>query len=402
MKNKVQYKKYLIKTLIITILFLITFFILNTLIYKIYTYNNNLALNTIITKVKEEYPNITDNEIMEILNAKDYDKNLLNAYNLNLNNNYILQNNAIYKYLIITNTILLLIYILTIYFLFSKYNHKKDLNILEITNYLKEINRHNYTLDIKTLSEDELSILKNELYKTTVTLKEVADIASNDKQNLKDSLEDISHQLKTPLTSILVMLDNLIDNEDMEKTTKEEFLHNIKQEINNISYLVNTLLKLSKFDANTITLQKEQIKMSKIVKSVLQNTNVLSELKNIKIIVKCPEDTYINGDLHWEVEALTNILKNALEHSYNDSTITIEISKNNVYTLITIKDNGIGIAKEDLPHIFERFYKGKNSSDDSIGIGLALAKTIILKDNGNISVTSNKKGTTFTIKYFNI
>ena len=402
MKNKVQYKKYLIKTLIITILFLITFFILNTLIYKIYTYNNNLALNTIITKVKEEYPNITDNEIMEILNAKDYDKNLLNAYNLNLNNNYILQNNAIYKYLIITNTILLLIYILTIYFLFSKYNHKKDLNILEITNYLKEINRHNYTLDIKTLSEDELSILKNELYKTTVTLKEVANIASTDKQNLKDSLEDISHQLKTPLTSILVMLDNLIDNEDMDKTTKEEFLHSIKQEINNISYLVNTLLKLSKFDANTITLQKEQIKMSKIVKSVLQNTNVLSELKNIKIIVKCPEDTYINGDLHWEVEALTNILKNALEHSYNDSTITIEISKNNVYTLITIKDNGIGIAKEDLPHIFERFYKGKNSSDDSIGIGLALAKTIILKDNGNISVTSNKKGTTFTIKYFNI
>ena len=233
-------------------------------------------------------------------------------------------------------------------------------------------------------------------------LKEIASNNLKDKQNLKNSLEDISHQLKTPLTSILVMLDNLIDNEDMDKDTKNEFLHSIKKEINNISFLVNTLLKLSKFDANTIKFQKDKILVSNLIKESLQKVLVLSELKSIKIDVNSPENIYINGDLHWEVEALTNIIKNSLEHSYNDSTITIDVSQNNVYTLLTIKDNGMGIDKDDLPHIFERFYKGKNSSNDSIGIGLALAKTIIVKDNGNISVTSNKKGTTFTIKYFDI
>ncbi len=402
MKNKVVYKAYLIKTLIIMILFLILFIIVNTMAYQVYTKNNNLALNAIINKVKEKYPIITDIEIMEILNSKDYNETLLKDYNLNLNSSYFLKNKDFYSYLIIINIFLFILFTSTIYILFYRYNHKKDLNILEITNYLREINRHNYKLSIKTLSEDELSILKNELYKTTVMLKEIASNNIKDKENLKNSLEDISHQLKTPLTSILVMLDNLIDNEDMDKETKNEFLHNIKKEINNISYLVNTLLKLSKFDANTIVLQKEKILVASLIKEALQKIVVLSELKNIKIEVKGEEDIYITGDLHWEVEALTNIIKNSLEHSDNNSKITIDVLQNNVYTLITIKDMGKGIAKEDLPHIFERFYKGKNSSNDSIGIGLALAKTIILKDKGNISVSSNKKGTTFMIKYFNI
>ncbi len=402
MKNKIAYKSYLLKTIITTLIFIVLFVILNTFAYQLYNINNNQALNAIITKVKEKYPNITDNEIMEILNTKDYDATLLKDYNLTLNSSYLLKNNSFYPYLIISNIILFFLFACTIYFFFFRYNHKKNLNIEEITKYLEEINHHNYKLSIDTLSEDELSILKNELYKTTVMLKEIASNNLKDKQNLKNSLEDISHQLKTPLTSILVMLDNLIDNEDMDKDTKNEFLHSIKKEINNISFLVNTLLKLSKFDANTITYQKEPILVSNLIKESLQKVLVLSELKNITIEVNAPKDIYINGDAHWEIEALTNIIKNSLEHSYNDSTITIDVSQNKVYTLITIKDNGMGIRKDDLPHIFERFYKGKNSSNESIGIGLALAKTIIVKDNGNISVTSNKKGTTFTIKYFDI
>jgi signal transduction histidine kinase len=283
--------------------------------------------------------------------------------------------------------------------MFLRFNNKKDKEINSITKYIEEINKKNYQLNIDDISEDELSILKNEIYKVTIMLKEDAENSKKEKIELKESLSNISHQLKTPLTSILIILDNLIDNPDMDKDTREDFIRDIKREITNITFLVQSILKLSKLDTNTVDFIEDDIPIDEIINEVIKNLSMLCDLKNIKIITKL-DNINLKCDFKWQVEAITNIVKNSLEHSLENSSILITAKHNKVYANITIKDNGTGIAKEDLPHIFERFYKSKNAKNDSIGIGLALAKSIIEKDNGTISVDSNKCGTEFTIKYF--
>ena len=187
----------------------------------------------------------------------------------------------------------------------------------------------------------------------------------------------------------------------VDRPTKEKFIQNIKREITNISSLVGEILKLSKFDASVIKFEEQQVFIDDIVKNAISNVEMMAELKNINIEVNNRDNIKLVCDAKWQIEAITNILKNCIEHSKDDSTITIDIDSNKIYKQITIKDNGEGIDEKDLPHIFERFYKGKNSSKDSVGIGLALAKTIIEKDNGSINVDSKKgRQTTFVIKYY--
>ena len=284
--------------------------------------------------------------------------------------------------------------------IFLYFNKKKDKEINKITKCIEEINRRNYKLEIDDISEDELSILKNEIYKTTIMLKEAAENSNKEKLELKDSLSDISHQLKTPLTSILIILDNLIDDPEMDKDIREDFIKDIKREINGINFLVQSILKLSKLDTNTINFIEDEIELNKIVIEAIKNVSMLSDLRNVNVNLKIKSNSVIKCDFKWQVEAISNILKNCIEHSNENSDVIVIIEDNKVYSKIIIKDNGGGIAKEDLPHIFERFYKGKNATSDSIGIGLSLAKTIIEKDNGTISVQSSDKGSIFEIKYF--
>jgi signal transduction histidine kinase len=231
-------------------------------------------------------------------------------------------------------------------------------------------------------------------------LKEDAENSKKEKLELKKSLSDISHQLKTPLTSILIILDNLIDNPDMDDDIKEDFIRDIKREVTNITFLVQSILKLSRIDTNTIDFIEENVYLNDVVMESIKNLASVCDLKNIKIITKLDEKVKIKCDFKWQVEAISNILKNCIEHSSEYNEVIIEVNDNKVYSQVIIKDNGNGIDKEDLPHIFERFYKGKNSTSDSVGIGLSLAKSIIEKDNGTISVQSCDKGTTFIIKYF--
>lgn len=233
-------------------------------------------------------------------------------------------------------------------------------------------------------------------------LKEAAENSSKDKLNLKKSLEDISHQLKTPLTSILVMLDNIIEDSNMEEKIRNDFIVDIKRNVLNINFLVQSLLKLSKFDANTIHFVKQENDLKTIVEESIKNVSTLCDLRNINIKLNIKENSKIICDDKWQIEALTNIIKNAIEHSKNNSNIIINIENNNVYSMIEVIDFGEGIAKKDIKHIFERFYKCKNTKTDSIGIGLALAKTIIEEDKGTISVESNKLETKFIIKYYKI
>ena len=401
MKNKVKLKRYIFISLIISIIFIVLNILINIYEYKIYRNNINNNLESIISLIETKYPLITKNEIMEILNSKNNTTNIFKEYGIDIDNtSIILENDKYYNSFIVLNTLYIFIIIIVLLIIFLIYIKNKDKDIKDITKYIEEINKGNYELKINSISEDELSILKNEIYKTTIKLKEAYINTNNDKLSIKKSLEDISHQLKTPLTSILIMLDNLIDDPNMDINTRQDFITDIKRQVVNINFLVQNLLKLSKFDSNTIHFIKENNKLSNILKEAIKNVSTLCDLKDIKIIINGDDESTIYSDFKWEVEALTNILKNSIEHTKDKKEILVDYNTNNVYSIIKIKDYGVGIAHDDLKHIFERFYKGKNSSPDSIGIGLSLAKAIINEDNGIISVESNSNGTTFIIKYY--
>lgn len=404
MSNKIELKKSIIISLVITIIFSIFMAIINIYEYKEYTKNFNKNIASIIDVIQSKYPEISTDEIIGILNSEKIPQNnSLKKYGIDLEKNtVILENNKINNKFIKIEIILLITTSVSLLIVFILYERKQDKEIDKITKYLEAINDKNYTLKIDENSEEELSILKNELYKVTVMLRENESNTLKDKINLKRALEDISHQLKTPLTSILIILDNLIDNPEMDYQTRVEFLYNLKRETTRIQSLIQSILKLSKFDSNTVQFIKQDIYLKQIVDEAIKNTGSLADLKNIKINVEGNKKIKLNCDLLWQIEAITNILKNCIEHSKENTQIDIKYNNNSVYSYITITDYGEGISKEDLPHIFERFYRGKNSSNESIGIGLSLSKTIIESNNGIVSVESNSDKTTFIIKYFKL
>lgn len=402
MKNKVELKKTILSSIFIIILFSIMLGLLKYCEYQVYTKNFNHKMASILATVKKEYPEMDNNELIQILNNEnEEDIKWFKNYGIDIKKEAIVLQNE--KYAIIFTIVSLVLLILLgsmVLFRFLKYNYAKDKTLSEITQYIEEINRKNYKLDIEHNTEDELSILKNEIYKTTIMLKEVAENEIKDKANLKDSLSDISHQLKTPLASITIMLDNILENQEMDANIRNEFIKDIKREIINLNFLVNSLLKLSKLDVNSVDFFSKEELVSDIIEKSIKNLSTLCDLKNIQIRKKGNEKIKIYCDLRWQVEAITNILKNCVEHSNQNSFIDISYEQNKIYTKIEIKDEGIGIEKEDLPHIFERFYKGKNAKSESIGIGLALAKAIISKDNGYIEAESEAgEGTKFIVKY---
>ena len=400
MKNKIELKKTLICILCVIILAVALFGAIYIYQYKVYTNNFNNKIAIMITKLTEEYPNLRESELFDIINNQgNINEKLFNTYGIDLNKDaVVIENERIFSKFLVYNIVFIVIICIIILMLFLRYNKLKDKKLNEITKYIEEINNKNYKLDIDDNSEDELSILKNEIYKTTIMLKEIAENSKQDKIKLKNSLSDISHQLKTPLTSITILIDNIIDNPEMDKETKAEFVKDIKREVTNINFLVQALLKLSKLDANSVKFINEDATVESIIAESMKNVAVLSDLRNVKIQINGDKNAKAYCDFKWQVEAITNILKNAIEHSNTNGNIHINYEENQIYTKIEIIDYGVGIDKEDLPHIFERFYKGKNSSPESVGIGLALSKSIIENNNGYISVEA-EQGTKFIIKY---
>lgn len=409
MLRKSELKKIIISALIILIISIISILTINKVQYKKYTNIINNKIVEIISNVQEladkEDIEIDDQEIIEILRKKSngtQGTKLLESYGYNGDYVYINQLNDEMKMTQIYEIILIIaIFILTIT-IWTLYTIKQNKKIHEIDMYLKKVNSGDYTLKIEENSEDELSKLRNELYKTTVLLRETAENSKKENINLSNSLADISHQLKTPLTSIRIMIDNIYDNPDMDEETKMDFIKSINNQIEWISSLVVSLLKLAKFDAGTIVMNDENVNIIELINNVKDNLSIILELKEIDIILEYDQNKpiIVSIDYTWQLEALTNIIKNAIEHSKNNSKIHIKIEDSSVFTKIIIEDEGEGISKKDLPHIFQRFYKSEKSSENSIGIGLSLAKTIIEKDNGYINVKSEEgKGTTFYIKY---
>lgn len=281
---------------------------------------------------------------------------------------------------------------LLIIIMFLIITYKRIKKIRSMYDYLNSISNGDYSLDIKDNKEGELSIIKNSLYKIVVTLRSQQELLLKDKNYLSDSLADISHQLKTPITSITMMTDLLKYETDENK--RREFLEIIEGQLQRVNWLIITLLKLSKIDAGTVEFinRKENLKI--ILKNAVKPFALTAEINGIELNIDCDEAVFIHADKNWYTEAVSNIIKNCIEHTSSGGYVTVSAKESPVFTRIVIKDNGSGIAKEDLPHIFERFYQGKNHSESSVGIGLALSKAIFNNQNSIVNVSSEENGGT--------
>lgn len=388
--------------LLLTLLFGVVASIVTLVEYEGYKTSVNHYIYGMVATLKEKYPEVTEQEILRLLNSKEKGKyqEEFRKYGISEETSILYAIRKNYHLSFILNCTLTLSIACIFGIIFFFYFAKKEKEIQKITSYMKEINRKNYLLGIEDNEEGELSILRNEVYKTTIMLREESENLKKEKMALKDSISDISHQLKTPLTSILILLDNILDNPKMEEKTKTEFIENVRHQVETINFLLISLLKLSRIETGVIEFKKETIFFEKLLQNVLKNVEILKEVKNINIKIENEKESSFQGDYNWELEAITNILKNAIEHSKEFGTIEIKVEENSLYSKLIIKDYGCGMSKKELQNIFNRFYKGENSSSDSIGIGLNLAKNIIEKDGGYIKVDSKiEKGTVFEIKY---
>lgn len=282
--------------------------------------------------------------------------------------------------------------------LFTVYTAKRYKKLWQLNNYLSAVCAGNYDLSIGDNTEGELSILKNNLYKVIVLLNSQNDELKKEKTFLSDSMADISHQLKTPLTSMMVMSDLLLNETDENK--RKEFLSIITTQLDKTKWLITNLLKISKLDAGTTQFKKEEVSINDVLTQSLKPFSVTLDIKQIKVI-NTVEDFIFKGDSNWTCEAVENIIKNCIEHTDGGGTLTFYTQMTNIYNSLFIVDNGCGITKEDLPHIFERFYHGENSSSESVGIGLALAKTVLEKEKGDIIVSSKiGEGSKFEVRFY--
>ena len=279
-----------------------------------------------------------------------------------------------------------IISLLLLYYFLEK---RKKNRINELINLIENMKKQNYKIPMK---QDDFSILEDKIYKLFIEIVEAKEISTRNSEKQIEYLEDIAHQIKTPITSMLFSIENLEmdfpDNRDIEI---------LKRQLLRLNSLSDILLKLSSLDANKDLMKKEQIRLDELVDYALDSLNLK---KSIKIEKRTDlKENSIIGDFYWLAEALINILKNADNRPTCDK-IVVSSYKNPLYTSLIIKDNGGGIEKENMKKIFKRFYKTPDSN--GFGIGLAMAKTIIEKNNGEISVSNTKEGARFEIKFYNV
>lgn len=400
-----EIKKYnisIIALFLITIILSIFINILNLNIIKADVIQNNQA---IVGNIVSKYPELEKDIVSVITQAKnkentDLGAKVLQKYNYdsstNLSQEPIVQNN-IYKMLKINILFITFVFLclitISFYFFIKIYRDIKDM-----TDYVYHSSEgREYEMKNKN-QEGQIGLLKTEIMKMTTVLKEKVALLHSEKIFLNDTISDISHQLKTPMTSLMLLTDLMYN--DLDKEKKIEFLDRTNAQLSRMDWLIKSMLKLSKLEAKVIDFKTDKVNINELIRRSISPLSVPMELKNISLNINGDKEASYIGDIEWSSEALGNIIKNCIEHTKEGGNLNISYEENPIYSEIVIKDNGEGIDKDDIPNIFKRFYKGKNSKSDSVGIGLAMAKSIIESQNGDIYVKSEKnKGTEFHITF---
>lgn len=277
---------------------------------------------------------------------------------------------------------------------------RKRFNAMEqLSTELDEILHDNSRFLITECEEGELAILSSSIRKMTLKLKEQASNLTDEKKVLTDAIADIFHQMRTPLTSMRLSC-SMLSEEDLPYEERIRFVRGIKKQLERMQWLVETLLKMSKIEAGTVTFRRERLDAKELVQKACEPLLIPLELRDIKLQITT-NDAGLTGDMEWLAEAVGNIVKNCMEHTPEGGQISINAEENAIYTVLTIEDTGKGFDKNDIAHIFERFYKGKNSGSESVGIGLALCRTIITGLDGTIKAENGKNGgARFEIRFY--
>lgn len=275
------------------------------------------------------------------------------------------------------------------------YRHKKERQrIKALTDYLEHVNTGGTVLHLQE-EEDDFSKLQDEIYKTVTFAYQTRDAALEAKQNFAENLSNIAHQLKTPITAIH------LTTQMPELTAKPETAGQIRKQLERLTHLEEALLLLSRLDAGTLPLEQKEIDVFTVL--TLAADNLQEVFSDAGVFIDIPERkaARLTGDLDWTMEAIMNLLKNSMEHTPAGGIVHCFYEQNPVYTQIVIWDEGEGFAKEDIPHLFERFFRGRNAKEGGIGIGLALAKEIIENQNGTICARNNPEGgACFDIRFY--
>lgn len=282
-------------------------------------------------------------------------------------------------------------------FVCVRYKKEQDQRIVELERYCEQILEGGVTLDLRDNEEGQFSILKNQVHDLTVMLQEQNQSLERNKKEMERMIADISHQLKTPITSLNMINEILYMELPAEK--KAEFLDNMQKDLLKIEWLVKTVLQMAKLDSNTLVLEREKVFAASISREIQEYFTIFCEVNESRIRIEGAENLTVFCDRKWTKEAVQNIVKNGIEHGGKE--IVLRWEDNMLYTMLQIEDDGEGMEREELPHIFERFYRTKESKENSLGLGLAFAKSIMMHQNGDIRVKSKKGvGTVFTLKFY--
>lgn len=363
------------------------------------------AVASLLNSVLEAYPDTSEEDLIAVLNGDAGGKageQLLGQYGMFLKGPGIAtfdterRERKLQADLLVWGIVVSSALILAVLFYFR---HRQR-EIEKLCHYMRQVSRGNFNIDVSGNRDTELSSLKNELYKVTVLLKEQASGAAESRRALADAMADISHQLKTPLTSVRVLTDNLLENEEMEPALRSRFLREISGQLSGVIWLINALLKISRLDAGVVEMETRELSLKTLLEEVCSKLEFLSEFRQVALKLEISENIRIQGDGCWLEEAFLNLVKNALEYSCPGEAVEIAAEENEVYTQVLVRDHGEGMDAEEQRHLFERFYRGKSAGKDSVGIGLALSKEIIQRQGGYIFVDSALgKGTVFSVKF---